>query len=415
MQPIKLYKNLGPVVFLGGMNAMPMMYALELRKNGIDVLYFVDVPISDTLSRPESHFHDIGYPYPEWIVEWVLPTKIILPLFPRLFSYFISKKIAKKNKKPPQAVFLNGFFCSLAPHLMRDVPKIFLSSGSDLDTWAYVDGVNLLAQGFLDRSIFKYIPSRISRILIKKIVQRQFSGASRCAKVMYFPKGFNDAGDKVTQRLEEKGVNIVARYDVSFDPLKYEERGVVSNGNRMVIFSGVRFLFKTFPDGNKGYSKGNDLIIKGLAQYFLINKNIEIHFVEKGEDVAEAKKLCAELGLDDVIIWHKEMKFTELLRLYRMADVCFDQVGEHWVAAVGFYALWLGKPLIANDRRAVDAGVWGIDAPIFSASTADEVEFQLRKLESFELRKQIAGESIRFADATLGPRKALNLVFEING
>lgn len=415
MQTIELYKNLGPVVFLGGVNAMPMMYALELKKKGINVLYFVDAPASDALSRPENHFKDIEYPYPEWIVESVLPTQIVMPLFPRLFAYLVRKNIEKKTKIPPQAIFLNGFFCSLAPYFLIDVPKIFLPGGSDLDSWADTDGASSLSQSFLRRSIFKYIPSKISGWLIKKIVQRQFFGASKCAKVLYFPKGFNDAGDRVTQKLEEVGVDILARYDVSFDPLKYEERGVVSNNGRMVIFSGVRFLFKTFPDGNKGYGKGNDLIIRGLAQYFLINKNIEIHFVEKGEDVAEAKRLCAQLGLDDVVTWHKEMKFIELLRLYRMADVCFDQVGENWVAAIGFYALWLGKPLIANDRRAVDAGVWGMDAPILSASTADEIVFQLRRLDSFEMRKKISVESIRFADAELGPGKALGLVFAIKG
>ena len=37
------------IVFMGGMNAMPMMYALELRHAGYDVLYLVDVPRHDTL------------------------------------------------------------------------------------------------------------------------------------------------------------------------------------------------------------------------------------------------------------------------------------------------------------------------------------------------------------------------------
>ena len=30
------------------------------------------------------------------------------------------------------------------------------------------------------------------------------------------------------------------------------------------------------------------------------------------------------------------------------SDVCFDQVGSHWIGAVGVYALLLDKPLIAN-------------------------------------------------------------------
>ena len=50
------------IVFLGTMNAMPMMYAWELKKLGYRVLYFVDRPQSDTLSRPENHFPEISYP-----------------------------------------------------------------------------------------------------------------------------------------------------------------------------------------------------------------------------------------------------------------------------------------------------------------------------------------------------------------
>lgn len=392
---------------------MPMMYALELRKKGIEVLYFVDRPASDTLSRPENHYHDIKYPYPEWIVEWVLPTQIFLPLLPRCFAYWVEKKISRKAKISPQAIFLNGFFCSLAPYFLKDVPKIFLPGGSDLDTWANVDDAIALCKSFADKSIFKHMPLIASGRLITLIIERQFFGASRCAKVLYFPAGFNAAGDKVTKRLHAKGVDILERYDISFEPLKYEQRGVVENRNQMVIFSGVRFLYRTFPDGNVEYNKGNDKLIKGLAQYYAINNNIEIHFVEKGEDVDDAKRLCAQLGLNDVITWHKEMKFTELLKIYRSADVCFDQIGEHWIGAIGFYALWLGKPLIANDRRAVDADLWADDSPILSASTPEEINLHLQQLNSPEFRREVSEKSLSFASNKLGPERALSDVFKL--
>ena len=412
MHPIKLEKELGPVVFLGGINAMPMMYALELKKQEIEVLYFVDRPANDTLSRPENHFQDIKYPYPDWVVEAVLPTQIFLPLFPRLFTYWIMKKVAKHTDKLPQAFVLNGFFCSLSPYLERCVPKVFLPGGADLDSWADVDGAEILGKTFSGRSIFKYLPNFLSIKIINCIVQKQFAGASNCSKVVFFPKGFNKAGDRVLRRIEATGVDILGRYDVSFEPLKHEERGVIKSDGKLVIFSGVRFLFRTFPDGNKEYGKGNDLIIKGLSEYYRLNKNIEIHFVEKGEDVAEAKRLISACGINEVVVWHKEMKFIDLLALYRMADVCFDQVGEHWIGAIGFYALWLGKPLIANDRRAVDAGVWDEDAPILSASTAEQIRNHLISMESCEKRACISGKAMRFAESALGPNAVLRELFD---
>lgn len=412
MHPIRLQRELGPVIFLGGINAMPMMYALELKKQNVEVLYFVDRPINDPLSRPENHFQDIEYPYPDWVVEAVLPTQIFLPLFPKYFAYWIASKIAKRAKKLPQAFVLNGFFCSLSPYLERGVPKVFLPGGSELDSWADIDGVKILCNTFSGRSIFKYLPNFISGKIIRHIVQRQFSGACNCSKTVYFPRGFNEVGDRVLRKIEAAGVDVLERYDVSFEPLKNEERGIVKNDGKLVIFSGVRFLFATFPDGNKGYGKGNDVIIKGLSDYYRSNKNISIHFVEKGEDVAEAKRLCSVYGIADVVVWHKEMKFIDLLALYRMADVCFDQVGDHWIGAIGFYALWLGKPLIANDRRAIDAGVWNEDAPILSACTAEQIKKHLISMESCEKRADISGKAMRFAESALGPNAVLRNLFE---
>lgn len=209
-------------------------------------------------------------------------------------------------------------------------------------------------------------------------------------------------------------LTIVERYDVSFDPLLNQPRGEVRLHDKLVIFSGVRFTFRTFPDGNKEYNKGNDVIIRGVAKFHEKFKNIEVHFVEKGEDVREAKSLCDQCGLRDVVIWHREMKFNELVGLYRIADVCFDQVGTHWMGAVGCYALWLGKPLIANDQRAIDAGLWGEDSPIFTASTPDEICAHLLKLVSIEQRKIASGISQDFAEKNLGPKKALNMMFNID-
>lgn len=415
MEKIKLSQNKGPVVFLGGVNAMPMMYALELRKRSIDVVYVVDRPQEDMLSRPENHYPDIGYPYPDWIIEKVLSSQIFLPLFPRLFARWIEGVVRKVRTTKPQAIVLNGFFCSLAPYLWPGQPKIFLPGGSDLDSWADVEGQDVLSETFSGRSIFKYIPfPPLRKNLVKYIVGEQFKGASHCDAVMYFPRGFNAQGDRVLEQLENLGVKYVPRYDISFEPLKYEKRGITHSRGKLVIFSGVRFLFKTFPDGNEGYGKGNDLIIKGLAKYHELNKNIEIHFIEKGEDVASAKALCSEYGLDDVTIWHKEMKFADLLSLYRLADICFDQIGSHWIGAIGFYALWLGKPLIANDLRVVDLGIWPNSAPILSANNAEGVLEKLKFIENFDARLDMSRRAMEFSDKNLGPDVALRSIFEID-
>jgi glycosyltransferase involved in cell wall biosynthesis len=414
MSSVRLERDAGAVVFLGGVNAMPMMYALELRKKGFDVCYVVDRPMEDKLSRPENHFPSVEYPYPKWIAEWLLPTQMLLAFFPRFLAVVIRISLYFRGVRQPQVFVLNGFFCCLAPFLGAGVRKVFLSSGSDLDSWADTGKDNKLPTTFARRSVFKFFPAFLARPLIRMVMRRQFRGARNCDVVAYFPRGFSTAGDKVVSDLEAAGCKVVQRYDVSFDPLVNQPRGDVAGHDKLVIFSGVRFTFKTFPDGNDEYNKGNDVMIRGIAKFHEQFKNIEVHFVEKGEDVSVAKALCEELGLKNSVTWYPEMKFSELLGLYRIADVCFDQTGSHWVGAIGCYALWLGKPLIANDRKAIDAGLWAAGSPILTASTPDEVCNHLVALVSRPYRKAVAEASRNFAEKHLGPERALNLIFDFD-
>ena len=412
-KPIRLRKNGGPVVFIGSMNAMPMMYALELKKLGVDVLYFIDAPVSNKLCRPENHFSEITYPYPEWIVEKPIKTQMAIPFLRRFFASMLEKEIKLKSKKSPQAIVLNGFYCSLAPYFKYECSKIALSHGSDLDSWADIEGAEVLAKNFCKYSFFKYLPKFIARIMIINAVKNQYKGISSCNKVIYFPRGFNEIGDRVVRKLEQQGVEYLDRYDISFEPLKNETREFKKSDGNLIIFSGVRFTFETFSEGNDGYNKGNDKIIKGLADFYKENKSIEIHFVEKGPDVEKAKSLCRELEIENAVIWHKEMKFTELLDLYRRSDICFDQTGDHWVAAIGSYALWLGKPLIANDELPVRNGIWPKDNPICSAKSSKSILSHLRNLTSEKHRNELSKASKKFADEYLSPEKLISKAFEI--
>lgn len=400
------------IVFMGSMNAMPMMYAIELRKMGYEVIYLVDRPRGDTLSRPENHFPDINYPYPAWIVECAIPSQVLVSLFPRLFAAILGVRIRKATSKRIQCYVLNGFFSSLSPYLVPGAAKVALSHGSDLDTWADTDNLKRLTDGMRDRSIFRWMPLPLAKRLIRKVVAVQFCGYMRSSAVVYFPLGFNATGDQVIERLVRAGVRYVARYDISVEPLRGQPRGLGSRSETINIFCGVRFLYRTFPDGNVGYSKGNDIIIRGLALYLRRNRKLCIHFVEKGEDVNYAKQLCQEMGLDDVVVWHKEMPFSDLLRLYRSSDICFDQVGSHWIGAIGAYALWLGKPLIANAGPAVRAGVWPPINPICSATSATEVSNWLVRLEEPALRSRISEDSQRFVEKYMSPLRTLNDIFD---
>lgn len=397
---------------MGTMNAMPMMYALELRKMGYEVIYFVDVNRSETLSRPESHFPEIEYPYPSWIVEFILPTQLLLPIFSKILTNLYENKIKGLTDKPVGCFILNGFFTALTPHLSKDASKVALSHGSDLDVWANTDKIQPLADGIQNRSIFKYLPRIISNVLIKHIVMMQHNGYLHSDAILYFPIGFNPTADLIIKSLGKLGILYIPRYDISFEPLQGQSRTFKKTKGKLQLFSGVRFLYRTFSEGDRGSSKGNDRIIEGVAKYYRRNPNIQVHFVEKGEDVAFAKELCQKLELQDVVVWHKEMPFKELLALYQKSDICFDQVGPHWIGAIGGYALWLGKPLIANAESAIRSGIWPVVNPICSACSADEVYQWLVKLEDESFRELISTSSKRFVETHMCAKRSLDLLFD---
>ncbi len=404
-----LLEEEGIILFFGTMNAMPMMYAQELRKMGQKVVYFVDVAKNDKLSRPEYHFLDVKYPYPEWIIEFFLPSQLFISLFPyftlRLMLNSIPKNLRRKKVK---AVFMGGQFISFAKFLNSYTAKYYLSYGSDLENWCDLSCLKDLLISMRKKSIFQYLPKIISYWLLRKILQNNSNGSLITDAVLYFPKNMSVQGDLIVNKLIKNGVQYIPRYDISFDLFLNIDRTYKKMKKKLVIVSAVRFFYENIPDIYINEYKGNDKIIDGLTKYFKRNPNIEIHFFEKGPNVDAAKTRCKNLGLSQVIVWHKEAPLTELLKLYEQAHICFDQVGNHWVGAIGMYALYMGKSLIANTNN---LGFLG-DIPALNASTSEDIFKALVKLESPNLRKELYDKGKLFAEEKLHPKLVLNQLVE---
>ena len=384
------------------MNAMPMIYAKKLKEAGQDVIYFVDVPEDDALSRPESRDRTI-FPYPNWIVEFVIRYQILVAFLPRIWLWLMIRRARKKGfNGEVKAVVLSGFFINFARCFPKDVRKIFLSFGADLDSWCNDEAVEAMFPGMRHLSLFQYLPNWLGFKVLKHILRGNFRSAESMDAVIYFPPGMNQAGDRIVERLTGGGVRYIPRFDVSFEPLTHADRTFRETGGPLVILSPVRFTFRTFSEGNLEYSKGNDNIIRGIALYKKENPNIEVHFFEKGQDVEDAKALCEEVGISDIVVWHPQVPFLELGDLYERSDICFDQVGNHIVGS-GIYALYMGKPLIAN---ASNLGFLG-NNPIQSATCPEEVYQRLVALSGVSFRRQISDWSKRFAEEKLGPGAVL--------
>lgn len=391
------------ILFFGTMNAMPMMYAKAYRSLGKQVTYYVDVAKSNGLSRPENHFADIEYPYPSWIVERVLPTQLLASLFPRITKAMMIRRRSAASGTP-EAVFLGGYFVAFAPFFPKHTRKVFLSYGSDLERWVDSSKADAVYEAVKTTSIFKYLPSTIGRWFVNKIIERNARGAKACDDVLFFPRGMSQQGDRVVDLLGSSGVRYIPRYDISMDALTGITREVKPRGEKLVIVSPVRFFYKDLPAVFAHECKGNDKIIRGIAAFRQkTNANIEVHFFEKGPHVDDAKMLCIELGLQDVVVWHKTVPLDRLLEMYAAADVIFDQVGSHWVGAVGMYALYMGKPLIANIDNLSSLG----EVPALNARTSDEVAERLSEVHTGANLADLHRLSKIFADTAIGPESVI--------
>ncbi len=230
MKNISLDKNKA-VVFFGSMNAFPMMYALQIKKYGYEVLYLVDAPPADTLSRPENHYPAITYPYPDWIIEWTLSLQILLLLSPKFFARLLTSVIKKHTKSDVGCYVLNGFFISLAPYLPKST--IFaLSHGSDLDVWADTEHIEELRGGVFQSRLMKKIPKPIQRYLLKNFISKQEKGFQSSDYLCYMPPKFNRIGDKVIAELQQKGVVYIPRSQASFSSLTGQNRKYRENSQK---------------------------------------------------------------------------------------------------------------------------------------------------------------------------------------
>lgn len=383
---------------------MPMMYALELKKRKACVQYLVDVPKSDMLSRPEFHFPEISYPYPDWIKEVRVRSGLIVSLMPKMFYKLFERKF---NFNDLTHVFLSGAYIALAPHFRsKGVLVQHLTYGADLDYFCNENKIGDLQVEFREKSFTKYLSKSISNFLIKKSVQNHIAGAECAKNLLCFPKGFSKFGDQAIEYLEAKGVTYLPRLDLSLEIFKGYEYEFKANSVGLNVMCATRFHYFN----RVGENKGNDIIIKGISNFIKKHPAAidRVVFFNKGPDLQMAKDLCAKLGIDQYVDWLNPVPMTDLIDIYKKSDVCFDQVGDHWVSAIGAYALLMGKPTIANSEK---LKIVFSEDPILAAKTPEQIVMHLEDLMNEKYRKAVSLASRDFAVKSFSPNKIVDTIF----
>lgn len=380
--------------FIGSMNAMPMAYALKFKRDGYDVRYVVEAPAHDHLMRPEYHFtRDITYPYPDWIVEIPWRNDLVAQAATPWTHRRAAESMADRD-----IVFCNDSSLALAASLPSHVVCVALSSGSDIDVFGRWSMAFALSAQIRRRWLY---PVRLALELARVGLQRR--SLKRCDVICYFPAGLNPLGDRVVQEMAQRArrPTVVERYDVNFESVGVQRLPVPVRPLKKILVP-VRFNMNPAPGGEFEY-KGNDIILRALASYRKRRPDIEIHLIDKGPaaDLAAARQMCVDLGITSNVTWHQQMPLAELLALYADSDVVFDQVGKHWMGAIGCYALYMGRPLIANARLDAFGRLWGHDTPILDATREDQIVSHLIRCEDQSERQRLAEAGHEFAQQHL--------------
>jgi glycosyltransferase involved in cell wall biosynthesis len=349
-------------LFIGDNNCMMFAYARELRKKGLSVLYYVTYNTTETLHRPELQYYDISYPYPEWIQETPIKSKLQVALLPWYYAKYI-------NKYSPKVTFLSGYFISTAPYL--NTQKIILIPHGTEATVTFDD--NAIAN--IEFKSKNKIVKKLKQYFVKKVYKNMKYAFEKSNMLVYYPKGLTPSTDRVISECEKNNIKIIHRLDMSEDLfLHLIPKEIKLNESEFKIISPVRFFFtqQTIKYAQDFY-KGNDIIIKALYLFKQKVPNFKCIFFEKGEDVDEAKRMIKKLNLEINIIWEKEVPLKRLVDIYTTSDVCIEQVGNHWVSGVGMISLFLDIPLIANANNLIDSGFWPSWAPVYNCSTEYQI------------------------------------------
>lgn len=125
--------------------------------------------------------------------------------------------------------------------------------------------------------------------------------------------------------------------------------------------------------GTLSWLKGNDVIIHAANQLNKQRLNFKIIFVEWGNEVAQSKKLIAELGINHCFDWIQPVLKKQLWIYYLQSAGVIDQFVIPAMGGVCFETLALGRPLLTKLDMPILEKFFGVAPPVYNAATPEEL------------------------------------------
>lgn len=158
---------------------------------------------------------------------------------------------------------------------------------------------------------------------------------------------------------------------------------------RFVVFHPARH---DWGPGKKRH-KGNDVLLRGVAEYVRSGGDVELRCVRHGDSVELSRTLIRELGIETRVHWSDLLDMPVLAAECQRADVVADQFQIGSFGQAGPDALACGRPLLTHLSEDFSL-TYGEAPPYLEASTPAEVCEALARARSATERERL-GQAAR--------------------
>jgi len=140
--------------------------------------------------------------------------------------------------------------------------------------------------------------------------------------------------------------------------------------------------------------KGNDILVKGFAEFIKENPNSVLIIVDRGVDSERTHQLVNSLGIQDKIQFIKgPLNATQLLQYYNMSDVIADQFILGSLGSITWEVFSCAKPLLAFINETQYERLYGELPPVVNAPTSQKISEKLKYLADKKTRTEIGRKS----------------------
>lgn len=167
-----------------------------------------------------------------------------------------------------------------------------------------------------------------------------------------------------------------------------------------ILFHPSRLMISAEPAlRDAGQWKRNDLLLRAFARLVAsgATRRPVLLMPDRTDspDVAAARVLVRELGIEDSVVWLRPPRSngytrSELVHYYRIADVVADDFGAGWFGAVALETLAAGRPLVTHVDEAAMRILYPWH-PMLSVATEDGVVDALLSLARDPVRRREIG------------------------